>query len=219
MEPAFAEACHASTHGNPLLLSELLKTLEAERVTPDAAHLGVVAELGPRAASRAVLLRLARLSPDAVSVARSLAVLGDGAETRSSGALAGLDGEAIPMAARELIRAEILRPEPPLGFVHPLVQASVYRDLAPGERELSHERAARLLSRVDAPAEQVAAHVLAMPRHGEDWVVEVLRAAARAAFAKGAPDAAIASLRRASTSRCQPSSGRSCSSSWDARRR
>ena len=197
VEPAFAEACHASTHGNPLLLSELLKALQAERVTPDAAHLDVVAELGPRAASRAVLLRLARLSADAVSVARSIAVLGDGAELAVVGALAGVDGEAIPVAARELVRAEILRPEPPLGFVHPLVQASVYRDLAPGERELSHERAARLLLARDAPAEQVAAHVLAMPRHGEDWIVEVLRAAARAALAKGAPDAAISSLRRA----------------------
>jgi DNA-binding CsgD family transcriptional regulator len=197
VKPAFAAACHASTHGNPLLLSELLKALQAERVPPDAAHLGVVAELGPRAASRAVLLRLARLSADAVSVARSVAVLGDGAELAVVGALAGLDDEAIPVAGRELVRAEILRPEPPLGFVHPLVQASVYRDLAPGERELSHERAARLLLARDAPAEQVAAHVLAMPRHGEDWVVEVLRAAAHAALTKGAPDAAISSLRRA----------------------
>jgi hypothetical protein len=62
VEPAFADACHASTRGNPLLLNELLKTLESERVRPDAAHVGVVTELGPRAVSRAVLLRLARLS-------------------------------------------------------------------------------------------------------------------------------------------------------------
>jgi DNA-binding CsgD family transcriptional regulator len=196
-EPAFAEACHASTQGNPLLLGELLKALQAERVPPDAAHLDVVAELGPRAASRAVLLRLARLSPSAVSLARALAVLGDGAELPVVGGLAGLDGEAVGAASRELIRAEILRPEPPLGFVHPLVQAAVYRDLAPGERELSHERAARLLLGHDAPAEQVAAHVIELPRGGEEWVVDVLREAARAAFAKGAPDAAIASLRRA----------------------
>ena len=164
---------------------------------PDAEHVSVVAELGPRAASRAVLLRLARLSPDAVNMARALAVLGDGAELGVVGALAGLDGEAVAAAGRELVRAEILRPDPPLGFVHPLVQAAVYRDLAPGERELNHERAARLLLEVGAPAEHVAAHVLAMPRHGEDWVVAVLRAAARAAFATGAPDAAISSLRRA----------------------
>ncbi|HEX5589331.1 MAG TPA: AAA family ATPase [Candidatus Limnocylindrales bacterium] len=197
VEAAFAEACHASTHGNPLLLGELLKTLESERVLPDAAHVGVVAELGPRAVSRAVLLRLARLSPGAVSAARALAVLGDDAETSLVGALAGLDGEAVADAGRELVRAEIVRREPPLGFVHPLVQAAIYRDLAPGERELTHERAARLLLERDAPAERIAAHLLAIPRQGESWVVDVLRAATRAAFAKGAPDAAIASLRRA----------------------
>ena len=195
--PAFTQACHASTHGNPLLLTELLKALDAEGVTPDDDHVDVVAELGPRAASRAVLLRLARLPADAVALARVLAVLGDGADVTVVGELAGLDGNAVGAAARELVRVEILRPESPFAFVHPLVQAAVYRDLAPGERELSHERAARLLLELDTPAEQIAAHLLATPRLGEEWVVDVLRAAARAAFAKGAPDAAIASLRRA----------------------
>src|SRR5262249_21474727 len=133
----------------------------------------------------------------AVGLARSLAVLGDGAQLSVVGAHAAVEREAMAPAARELIRAEIVRPETPLGFVHPLVQAAVYRDLAPGERELRHERAARLLLEMDAPAEQVAAHVREMPRSGEEWVVGVLRAAARAAFAAGAPDAAIASLRRA----------------------
>ena len=35
-DPAFAAACHAATGGNPLLLNELLKALEAEGVRPDA---------------------------------------------------------------------------------------------------------------------------------------------------------------------------------------
>ncbi len=202
--PAFAAACHDSTNGNPLLLNELLKALVADRVAPDAANVGVVSELGPRAASRAVLLRLARLSADAVPVARAIAVLGDGTELTPVAALAELDADATAAAIRELVRAEILRPESPLGFVHPLVQAAVYRDLAPGERELSHERAAKLLSSLGAPAEQVAAHALAMPARGEDWVVDVLRTAAHAALAKGAPDAAISSLERALGEPAQP---------------
>ena len=197
--PAFAEACHSSTQGNPLFLSELLKALEVEQVPADEAHVDVVAELGPRAASRAVLLRLARLPADAVTVARWVAVLGDGAEPAVVAALAKLEDDVVAAASRELVRAEILQPDPPLGFVHPLVQAAVYRDLAPGERELSHEQAARLLYEREAPAEQVAAHLLKIPRSEEDWVAEVLRAAAHAAFAKGAPDAAIASLRRVLT--------------------
>ena len=197
VETAFAEACHSSTDGNPLLLNELLKALAADRVPPDAAHVHVVAELGPRAASRAVLLRLARLSEDAQRVARAISVLGEGAEIAVAAALAELDATAFAAATRELVRAEILRSEPPLGFVHPLVQAAVYSDLAPGERELYHERAATLLVGLSAPKEQIAAHLLVMPARGEDWVVDLLRAAASEAVARGDLDSAIASLRRA----------------------
>ena len=177
VEPAFAEACHSSTDGNPLLLNELLKALAADRV-PDAAHVHVVAELGPRAASRAVLSRLARLSGDAQRVARAISVLGEGAEIAVAAGLAELDATAFAAATRELVRAEILRSESPLGFVHPLVQAAVYSDLAPGERELYHERAATLLVGLSAPTEQIAAQLLVMPARGQDWVVDLLCAAA-----------------------------------------
>ena len=197
VETAFAEACHSSTDGNPLLLNELLKALAADRVPPDAAHVHVVAELGPRAASRAVLSRLARLSEDAQRVARAISVLGEGAEISVAAELAELDATAFAAATRELVRAEILRSEPPLGFVHPLVQAAVYSDLAPGERELYHERAATLLVGLGAPKEQIAAHLLVMPARGQDWVVDLLRAAASEAVARGDLDSAIASLRRA----------------------
>jgi DNA-binding CsgD family transcriptional regulator len=197
VEPAFAEACHSSTDGNPLLLNELLKALVLDRVPPDAAHVDAIAELGPRSASRAVLLRLARLSWDAGEVARAISVLGDGADFTAVAELAELEPLAVAAATRELVRAEILRPEPPLGFVHALVQGAVYHDLAPGERELFHERAATLLVRLGAPKEQVAAHLLVMPAGGEDWVVDMLRSAADAAVARGDPDAAVSLLRRA----------------------
>ncbi len=197
VETAFAEACQSSTDGNPLLLNELLKALAADRVPPDAAHVHVVTELGPRAASRAVLSRLARLSEDAQRVARAISVLGEGAEIAVAAELAELDGTAFAAATRELVRAEILRSEPPLGFVHPLVQAAVYSDLAPGERELYHERTTTLLVGLSAPKEQIAAHLLVMPARGQDWVVDLLRAAASEAVARGDLDSAIASLRRA----------------------
>ena len=197
VDTSFADACHSSTDGNPLLLDELLKALVADRVPPDAAHVRVVKELGPRAISRAVLLRLARLSADALEVARAIAVLGDAAEFTVVAEFAQLDALGVASATRELVQAEILRPDPPLGFVHPLVQEAVYLDLAPGERELHHERAARLLVKLGAPEEQVASHLLAMPPRGEDWVVDVLCGAADAAFARGDPDAAISLRRRA----------------------
>ena len=197
VEAVFADACHASTDGNPLLLSELLKALVADHVPPDAAHVDVVIELGPRAASRAVLLRLSRLSADAQQVARAVSVLGEGPEIAVAAELAELTPPAFAAATRELVRAEILRPEPPLGFVHALVQSAVYHDLAPGERELYHERAAMLLLKLDAPTEQIAAQLLLMPARGERWVVDLLRSAADAALGRGDVDAAISLLQRA----------------------
>jgi DNA-binding CsgD family transcriptional regulator len=197
VEAPFVEACHSSTGGNPLLLNELLKALVADRIAPDAAHVDVVAELGPRAASRSVLLRLARLSPDAVHVARAIAVLGDGAEFGVVAELAELDALPVAAATRELVQAEILRPEAPLGFVHPLVQAAVYHDLTPVERELHHERAATLLVALGAPRQLIAAHALVMRAQGRAWVVNVLRDAAAVAAARGDLDAATSILERA----------------------
>ncbi|HEX2232246.1 MAG TPA: AAA family ATPase, partial [Thermoleophilaceae bacterium] len=196
-DESFAAACHAATGGNPLLLQELLKTVEAEGITPDAAHAGSVREVGPKAVSRAVVVRLARLPEEAVRVARAVAILGDGAELAAVAALTGLDEESAARATNDLAKAEVLRPEPPLGFVHPLVRAAVYQDISPGERELQHERAAEILSHAEVEPERVAAHLLVIPPGGEPEVAKVLQEAGRAAVHKGAAESAVAYLERA----------------------
>ena len=205
-EDAFAEACHAATGGNPLLLGELLKSVEAEGISPDAAHADSVREVGPRAVSRAVVVRLARLPEEAVVVARAVAVLGDGAELGAVAALTGLEEEEAARATRALAKAEVLRPEPPLGFVHPLVRAAVYQDISPGERELQHERAAQILSHAEVQPERVAAHLLVIPPRGEAEVARVLRAAGQAAVQKGAAESAVSYLERALAEPPSPSS-------------
>ncbi|HUB99843.1 MAG TPA: AAA family ATPase [Solirubrobacterales bacterium] len=193
----FAAACHEATGGNPLLLDELLKGLAAEGIEPRTDRVGVVRDLGPRAVSRAVLLRLARLSDPDVAVARALAVLGEGAELAELAALAEVDEAAVAKATGELMRVEILRREAPLAFVHPLVRDAVYDDLPPGQRELEHSRAARLLRDAGASPERVAAHFLLVAPIGEEWAAELLIGAGRAAAERGAPDNAVAYLRRA----------------------
>ena len=95
------------------------------------------------------------------------------------------------------MRAEILRPEAPLGFVHPLVRDAVYHELSPAERELQHERAARTLRDHGAPDEQVAAQLLMAPPRGEPWVAELLEAAGAAAMRSAAVESAVAYLQRA----------------------
>ena len=196
-EQPFCTACHAATGGNPLFVRELLKTLQSDGVRPDRAHADVIRKVGPRAVSRTVLLRLARLPPDAVPVARAVAVLGDGAGLPAVATLAEIDEHRVAVAARALAGAEILRAEPPLGFVHPLVRDAVYHDLAAAERELLHERAARALVDLGAAPEVVAAQLLAMPSRAEAWVVTLLRDAALAARRRGATESAVRYLRRA----------------------
>ncbi|MGE5407173.1 MAG: AAA family ATPase [Syntrophothermus sp.] len=196
-DDAFAGACHSATGGNPLLLDELLKGLAAEGVEPRADRVRFVRELGPRAVSRAVLLRLARLSDRDVAVARALAVLGEGADLSEVAALAGLEEVEVARATVELTRVEILRREQPLGLVHPLVRDAVYDDLPPAQRELEHARAARILRDAGASPERVAAHFLRTPAAGEEWVADLLADAAREAADKGGAENAVAYLRRA----------------------
>jgi DNA-binding CsgD family transcriptional regulator len=194
---AFAAACHEATGGNPLLLSQLATALAGEGVRPDAAFVGRVREIGPRAVSRTVLLRLARLGPDAKAVARAIAVLGDGAALPAVAALAGIEAPRAGAATGELARAEILRAEPPLAFVHPLVRDAVYHELSAGEREVQHAQAADLLRESGAPLEHVAAQLLHTTPRGERWAGELLWDAGRAAMQAGAVDSAVAYLRRA----------------------
>jgi DNA-binding CsgD family transcriptional regulator len=196
-DDAFAAACTETTGGNPLLLVQLLGALAADGVAPAAEQVPVVRQIGPRAVSRTVLLRLARLPAEAHEVARAVAVLGEHARLPAVATLAGLDDDQVAVATAALARADILRPEPPLGFVHPLVREAVYHDLPPGDRELRHARAARLLADQGAPPEQVATHLLHVPGRTDAWVVATLREAGAAAARSGAPDSAVAYLRRA----------------------
>ena len=60
-----------------------------------------------------------------------------------------------------------------------------------------HSRAAEQLRDSGAPADQVASHLLSMPRRGEEWVVKVLIQAAHAATRRSAPESAVTYLTRA----------------------
>jgi DNA-binding CsgD family transcriptional regulator/mono/diheme cytochrome c family protein len=195
--PSFCAACHDATGGNPLLLGQLLGALEADRVAPTAENASNVREIGPRAVSRTVLLRLARASEDAIAVARAAAILGEGAELPVIARVAGLEEERAAVATGELVRAEILSPDAPLGFVHPLVRDAVYGELPPGQRELHHAKAAEVLAEAGAPSDRLAPQLLEVPRRGDAAVVEMLREAASDAGRRGAPESAVAYLRRA----------------------
>ena len=74
---------------------------------------------------------------------------------------------------------------------------AVQSQLVPGERELAHADAARILAARGADPGRVAAHLLLAPARGDAEVARVLRAAGEGAIRRGATDGAIAYLRRA----------------------
>ena len=144
-DEVFARACHDATGGNPLLLVELAKALRAEGVPPDAAHVAAVDAIAPRAASRAVLVRIGRLSPTRRRWRARPPCSATTPRCRSWPSSPGLDDAAAVAAAGELVGAEVFADQAAMAFVHPLIRAAVYEDIPVHERSLAHERAARLL--------------------------------------------------------------------------
>jgi DNA-binding SARP family transcriptional activator/tetratricopeptide (TPR) repeat protein len=196
-DAGFATACQDVTAGNPLLLRQLLNGLSAEGVVPEDQQASAVRAIGPRAVARTVLLRLSRLPASAGAVARAVAVLGEQPGLPAIAGLAEVDEATAGEALRALARAEILRSDEPLGFVHPLIRDAVYSELPAPVRAREHERAARLLAELAASPERVAAQLLLAPPRGDAWVVTRLREAADEAMRRGAPDAAMRLLERA----------------------
>jgi DNA-binding SARP family transcriptional activator/tetratricopeptide (TPR) repeat protein len=196
-DAGFATACQDVTAGNPLLLRQLLNALATEGVVPDDEHASAVRAIGPRAVARTVLLRLSRLPASAVAVARAVAVLGEHPGLPAIAGQADVDEATAADALQALARAEILRGDEPLGFVHPLIRDAVYSELPQPVRAREHERAARLLAELGASPERIAAQLLLAPPRGDGWVVTRLREAAHEALRRGAPDAAMRLLERA----------------------
>jgi len=197
VDPEFARACHAATLGNPFYLHALLDDLERDGVEPAPDAAARVLALGPRAVSQAILARLARLRPSAPPLARAVAILGVEVRPERAARLAGQGTEEALSAAEDLAGASILEVGELLGFAHPITRNAVYSDIGRGERARLHRRAAALLRAEEAPAEQIAAQLMAIEPAGEAEAVATLRAAAAEASVRGATDSATAYLRRA----------------------
>src|SRR5947209_2068307 len=103
----FAQACHEATGGNPFLVGELARELARDQVRPRAAHAEIVRGLAPPTVARAVLVRLARLGPEATALARAVAVL-ERAPLRSAAALADVSEARAGELAAQLADAAIL---------------------------------------------------------------------------------------------------------------
>jgi DNA-binding CsgD family transcriptional regulator len=193
----FCQSFHRATNGNPLLVHELLRSLASDAVAPVAGSVEELERIAPDAIARSVRLRLARVSAEAVALAQSLAVLGDGTDPNLVAELAGTHGDALSEATAALAGVELLLAEPPLRFTHPLLRNAVYQGIAAHERPWAHARAATTLSSLGATTEAVAAQLLLAPAGAFEGAAATLREAARAAAAEGAPENAAKYLQRA----------------------
>jgi DNA-binding CsgD family transcriptional regulator len=188
----FVRSCIEVTGGNPFYLGELLAEIAARGIDPADAAAADVGAIVPRGVANAVLLRLARLDPPAVALARALSVLDDGALSSDAAALAGVAGDELDAATAALIADGIVDGGANLSFVHPILRAAIHADLSPAERERLHGQAASILRERGAPPLRVAAQVMHTEPGGDAGTVALLRAAAREALGLG--DAAGAAL-------------------------
>ncbi len=190
---AVSLAAHDVTAGNPLLFTELLRTLPArETPTPQA----VISASLPTLEER-VLRRAARVAPEAPALAQAIAILGDGVRLRTAAELAGIDAGQATTLAHGLAQIEVLAGEDPAAFVHPVVRRSIYDGIPAAERHQMHTRAAELLLAQGATPEVAVAHLTVLPPAGSVAVATLHLRAAEAALGRGAPAEAVAWLERA----------------------
>ncbi|HET8949645.1 MAG TPA: AAA family ATPase [Solirubrobacteraceae bacterium] len=194
---SFATACHRATGGNPFLLGVLIDELAGGHVRGTTNDASRVLGFGSERVGLTVRRRLRRLPPEAVAIARAVAVLGPSAPLDQAAVLAGVGEDRAAASADALVGIHVLAAGQGLDFVHPLVRSAIYEQIPPLERQALHAGAARLLSAQGAESESVARHLLCLPPAGEQERVTVLRSAARHASASGAAGAAAHYLRRA----------------------
>lgn len=196
-DSTFAAACQEVSGGNPFLLCELVRTLLERDIDPTAEQAQQVREQAPERVARMVLTRIARLPPEAATVAQSLAILGDGSDHRLLTAMNGTDPKDTQRAVDELRAQAIFDADSSLRFIHPLARNAVYADMAVGDRSRAHARAAALLRERKVGPERIATHLIATEERGERATVATLIEAAEQALGAGAPRSAIAYLSRA----------------------
>ncbi|GAA2798762.1 helix-turn-helix transcriptional regulator [Crossiella cryophila] len=185
MSQAKRRRLYESSGGNPFYL-EALSRAENGNGNPLAQITGDLAEDAlrdvPDAVRSALQVELGQLSSKALLIAHAAAVVGDEFEPAAAAAAAELsDGEALTVLD-ELVGRDVVRIAPTPGrfrFRHPLVRHTAYTSASAGWRMATHGRVAAYLQKLNAPAPQLARHVVRSAGFGDVDAVGVLTQAAR----------------------------------------
>jgi DNA-binding CsgD family transcriptional regulator/tetratricopeptide (TPR) repeat protein len=170
----------ARGEGNPFFTEQLIAAAPAGQPGPGRGRArGLPARLG-----ELLVARTGRCGDDARAVLAALAVAGRPLTEDVLSPVTGLDPAAVRRALHELTDARLLADGNSQGAHRPrhaLLSEAVAAGLLPGERQVLHERTARVLQAVgdEALAGEVAGHWAAAGRPGEELPARL--AAAKAA--------------------------------------
>jgi ATP/maltotriose-dependent transcriptional regulator MalT len=162
LDPETAQRLWEHTGGHPLHARALLAEVGVTRLAGPAGMLPA-----PHALATLIVARLGSLPPEARSLVAATAVLGQTCHLAEVKAVAGL-ADPLP-ACDAAIGAGLLEwsESQTLSFVHPLIRAAVYNDLALASRRALHLAAADVTSGVTALDHRAAAAFGADPELAE----------------------------------------------------
>jgi DNA-binding CsgD family transcriptional regulator len=186
---------HRHSGGIPLYLLALTNSPQPDCVVSGDVELGTLLA----SAEAAIAAELETLSPAARLAAGAAAVIADSFGDRALTEVAEFGERGTQRAIDELVRRDIIRPEPGtgnFGFRHRVVRLAVYRDIDPGWRLGAHARAAAVLASSHASAAERAPHLARTALPGDAAAGAVLAEAAAAVRAES-PATAVAWLRTA----------------------
>src|SRR5262245_60397424 len=154
-EPLVAHL-HEWTEGNPLLLTEVLRSLDPATLTAFEREPGAVRV--PDAVGETLLGQVAALSPEGAQILRAAAVLGREFEVTTLAAVAAFNGEPLLRGLDEAVAAGLLvEGDGRHRFAHDIMADVLYSTTAAVERLRLHERATAALAAHPATAERAAA--------------------------------------------------------------
>lgn len=146
-----ADAIHARTDGVPLHIEELCNALGRERLADSRAVLEAAV---PETLEDATLARMARLSPEAQSVARAGAVIGRSFIQSVLAGIMNLPVDALDAAIQELLDNDVLDAvHGQFDFRHQLLRDALYRSVPAGDRRRFHARAAEFGGALDGASD------------------------------------------------------------------
>ncbi|MEZ0075141.1 AAA family ATPase [Planotetraspora sp. GP83] len=185
----FADDWYALSGGNPLLATALADD-HREFVRSAAGEPPTTVVIGDQY-GQAVLSCLERGQPQAMRVARGLAILGetDGLDRLLDIPAMDIGRELLSLSAAGLLTVG--------SFRHEALRQAVLAGVDPEERMDLHRRAAELAYDAGAAPAVVAEHLLQAGRVEAAWVVPTLEEAARSALRGGQVESAVAYLRMA----------------------